>query len=177
MHVPGLGLLLIIGAALAACSDPATEEPVSPKPGLYRLTMDRTGFGPAKVPLDPNKAEEQCVAAGESDLEWIYPMIQRKFCPECSCSTEDKTRTGNAIGARAVCPHDDSGTFGALEYAYRGVVSEDRVSLEGGVKSGLATALPPDATEEQKKDAAEVAKAWDSIVMSGRIERVGDCPA
>jgi hypothetical protein len=105
-------------------------------------------------------------------------MIQRKFCPECACSTKDKTRTGNAIGADAICPHDDdSDTFGAFEYAYRGVVSEEGVTLEGKVRSGLATALPPDPTEEQKKDAARVAEMWDSMVLSGRIERVGDCPA
>jgi hypothetical protein len=175
MRMLALGLLLATAATLAACSDPASEQPVSPKPGLYRLAMDRTGFGPMKVPLGPNKAEEQCIA-GESDLEWIYPMIQHKFCPECACSTQDKTRTGNAIAARAVCPHDDTGTFGALEYAYKGIVSEEGVTLEGKVKSGLATALPPDPTEAEKKEAAEVAETWDKIVMSGRIERVGDCP-
>ena len=176
MRIVKLGLLLLTCTTLTACSDPATQEPVSLKPGLYRLTMDGTQFGPFKA-SDGKKVEEQCVA-GESDLEWIYPMIQRKFCPECACSTKDKTRTGNAIGADAICPHDDdSDTFGAFEYAYRGVVSEEGVTLEGKVRSGLATALPPDPTEEQKKDAARVAEMWDSMVLSGRIERVGDCPA
>jgi len=166
--------LLAACAALSACSDPATEQPVSVKPGLYRLTMDRTGFGPAKVPLGASKAEEQCVA-GESDLEWIYPMIQRKFCPECACSTRDKARTGNAIAARAVCPLDDDGTLGALEYVYRGVVTEDGVSVEGKIEGGFLTAVPADATEAEKKEAEDVREAWDSIVMSGRIERVGEC--
>jgi len=171
-----LGGLLIAFAALSACGDPASEEPVSVKPGLYRLTMDRSGVGPVKVPLGGAKAEEQCVA-GESDLEWIYPMIERKFCPECSCSTRDKTRTGNAIGARAVCPLDDDGTLGALEYAYQGVVSEDGVTVKGGIKGGILTAVPADGTEAEKKEMEEIRETWDSIVMSGEIERVGECPA
>ena len=177
MRILDLGFLLALGAALAACGDPATEQPVAVKPGLYRLNMERTALGPAKIAYDPRKVEEKCVA-GESDLEWIYPMIQRKFCPECTCSTKDKTRTGTAIGARAVCPHDDdTDTFGALEYAYQGVVSEEGVILEGKIKSGLATYVAPDATEAEKKEAAEVAESWEAITMSGRIERVGDCPA
>jgi hypothetical protein len=176
MRILPPALLLGLAAALSGCSDPASEAPVSPKPGLYRVTMDRTALGPAKIAYDPNKVEQACVAA-DGDLEWLYPMVQRKFCPECSCSTTDKTRTGNAIAARAVCPHDDQRMFGALEYAYNGVVTEDGVTLEGKVKSGLATFVAPDATEAEKKDAAEVAKTWESITMTGKVERVGDCPA
>ena len=176
MRVAKLGLLLILGAVLAGCSDPATEAPVSPKPGLYRLTMDRTALGPAKIAYDPNKVEEKCVA-DQNDLDWIYPMIQRKFCPECSCSTTDKTRTGNAIAARTVCPFDDSGTFGAFEYAYRGVVSDVGVSLTGNIKSGLSSYVAPDATEAEKAEAAAIAEDVESVVMTGKIERIGDCPA
>jgi hypothetical protein len=173
----GSRLLLVLCAALAACGggDPAAEQPVNVKPGLYRLSLDRPGFGPAKVGLNSKNVEEQCLA-GETDLEWIYPMVERKFCPECACSTEDKTRTGNSIGARAVCPIDDSGMFGALEYAWRGVVAEEGVTLEGKVKSGLASFVPPEASEAEKQAARAKADS-EATALSGRIERVGDCPA
>lgn len=177
MRHPGAGLLLILCAALAACGggDPAKEPPVNVKPGLYRLTMDRGGFGPVKVGYDSKNVEEQCLA-GEADLEWLYPLVERKFCPDCACSTEDKIRAGNAIAARTICPFDDKGTFGALEYAWRGAVSEQGVTLEGKVKSGLATFVAPDASEADKQAAAAKADA-EATAMSGRVERVGDCPA
>ena len=167
-------LLSAACALLAACSDPSSEEPISLQPGLYQITMDRTALGPVKVGYDPKEEVRQCVSS-EGDIEWIYPLIARKFCPDCSCTTEDKVRTGNAIGARTVCPHDDQGEFGALEYAFQGVVAPEGVTIEGKIKSGLATYVAPDATEAEKAEAAEVAKNCESITMSGKIERVGDC--
>lgn len=177
MRCLGSILLLLLSAALASCGggDPAKEPPATVKPGLYRLTLDRPGFGPAKVAYDAKNVEEQCLA-GEADLEWLYPMVERKFCPECACSTEDKTRTGNAIGARAVCPFDDSGTLGALEYAWRGAVTAEGVTLEGKVISGLASFVPPEASEAEKQAARTKADS-EATAMSGKVERVGDCPA
>ena len=79
--------------------------------------------------------------------------------------------------ARAVCPHDDGGTFRDLEYAYRGAVSEDGVTFEGNLKSGLLSYVAPDASEAEKAEAAEARENLESATLSGRIERVGDCPA
>jgi hypothetical protein len=168
--------LLCLAGTVAACSDPASEQPVNLKPGLYKVTMDTTVLGPIKVDSKFGGEEAKCVAS-DSDLEWIYPAIENKFCPECSCSTKDKARKGNVFSARAVCPHDDDGMFGDLEYSYQAVVSEDGLTLEGNVKSGLATYVAPDATDEEKADAARVAEKWESVTMAGRIERVGDCSA
>jgi hypothetical protein len=170
-----LGLLCLV-STVAACSDPASEQPVSLKPGLYQLAMETTVLGPIKASSNSSSDGKHCVA-GDGDLDWIHPMIEHKFCPECSCSTKDKTRKGNVINARAVCPHDDEGMFGNLEYAYQGVVSDEGVTFEGNVKSGLATFVTPDATEAEKADAARVAEKWKSVTLAGRIERVGDCPA
>lgn len=170
------GLLLCLAATVAACSDPASEQPVSLKPGLYKVTMDTTVLGPIKVDSKFGGEQTKCVAS-DGDLEWVYPAIEKKFCPECSCSTKDKARKGNVVSARAVCPHDDDGMFGDLEYIYQAVVSEDGLTLEGNVKSGLATYVAPDATEEEKADAARIAEKWESVTMAGRIERVGDCSA
>jgi hypothetical protein len=170
------GPSLFLAAMIGGCSDPASEQPVSLKPGLYQVTIDRTVLGPIKASSQSTGEGAKCVGSGSSDLEWIYPAIERKFCPECSCSTKDKTRTGNAISAHAVCPHDDDGTFGALEYAYQGVVSDEGVTLEGKVKSGLATYVAPDATDSEKADAARVAEKWESVTLAARIDRVGDCP-
>jgi hypothetical protein len=169
------GLSLFLAATVGGCSDPASEQPVSLKRGLYQMTIDRTVLGPIKASSQSASEGPQCVASG-GDLDWIYPLIERKFCPDCTCSTRDKTRKGNAIAARAVCPHDDDGTFGALEYAYEGVISEEGVKLEGKVKSGLATYVAPDASEAEKADAARVAEKWESVALAARIERVGDCP-
>ena len=176
MRISISGLLIALTTMVAACSDPASEQPVNLKPGLYQMTIERNVLGPIKA-KDPSASEgSQCVGSGSSDLEWIYPLIEKKFCPECSCSTKDKTRTGNVISAHAVCPHDEDGTFGALEYLYQGVVTEDGVTLDGKVKSGLATYVAPDASEAEKADAARVAKEWESVTLAGRIERVGGCP-
>ena len=169
-------VLLVLGATVGACSDPASEQPVSLKPGLYQLTIDRTVLGPIKASSQSANEGGQCVQSG-SDLEWVYPLVERKLCPECSCSTKDKARKGNLISGHALCPVDDDGTFGALEYAYQGVVSDDGVTLEGKVKFGMASYVAPDASEAEKADAARVAEKWEDVTMAGRIKRVGDCPA
>ena len=98
-----VALLVLTTSTVAACSDPASEQPVNLKPGLYKVTMDTTVLGPIKVDSKIGGAEAKCVAS-DSDLEWIYPAIENKFCPECSCSTKDKARKGNVVSARAVCP-------------------------------------------------------------------------
>jgi hypothetical protein len=156
---------------LAACdSDPAGQEPVQLKPGLYELSYTGAVHNPLEQVAPSSLSKEVCVS--ESDAATFPQSYPRKFFSTIgySCGGPLSERVGNSIAGKVVCSMTD-GVSGNLTTNFTGEVSTDsldvRAKLQMNVVSDPAGKVPDDLDTS----------VLDDLELRLALRRVGDCPA
>lgn len=156
-------VLVAVAAALSSCGgDPAAEEPVKVRPGLYEAKMS-AGFGPFSVAASEQESRS-CVT--EDETEHFPQVFTRKYLSmDGQCDGPLSERKGNLVTGKLTCPADDERT---LTINYTAKVRAESVDVD--VK-GEMTAKPSDL-EETTTFESKLSKGID---LGVKIKRVGDC--
>lgn len=161
-----------LSIALAACADPAAEQPITMAPGLYELSQPQASL--AGFTLDEKndgKPRQICLRPGDGDF--FAHRIVRESLAMKGCSDPDNKRTGNLLESTIRCPFDPEHATGEWFIRASGRIRED----------SFTTAVRFDIPAEALTDAesVEAAKMLNTYQKFGSVEvearRVGECPA
>jgi hypothetical protein len=161
--LPAAALTLAI--CLAGCKrDPATEQPVQVKPGMYEAKMT-AGFGPLSLSASEG-SRRSCVTADEAEH---FPQVftRRYLSMDGACDGPLSERTGNLVTGKMSCKADKGKS---LEMTYAAAVGEEAVdvTVEGTMQM---------SAELIEHSDSEVAKLSRAVKLGVAIKRVGDCEA
>jgi hypothetical protein len=153
---------------LGACKvqDPATQAPVTMKPGAYETSLS----GPIAGLQGPgaNPTHKICIqTASETTPKLLITdlMVLGEYC-----NMPSFTRQGNALTGKSVCPMDPSRATGTASTEFTGTVAED--AIDGTIAYKL-DAHPIDAAQD--KDLQNAALLMQSVKITFKARRLGEC--
>lgn len=171
---------ILAALALAGCSaasDPASEAPVTLKPGQYRITMSGGGMA-AMVPMGqgPGAVDDKvCISEGNDDA-MVGKLARQYLGMHEGCSLKAKERVGNSVGGKLSCPTDpERAPGGEITTDYLGLMTAESVTLEGKVKFDLPQSMTTNLPPEEQAQLKQGAEMMENISIVVKAERTGDC--
>ncbi|WP_428409670.1 DUF3617 domain-containing protein [Hyphococcus sp.] len=165
-------LLLVAAQACSETSDPASEAPVDPKPGLYEIAI--SGAGLLKN-VESNKAPKTYCLTEIQAASFPHMLAENYYKLSPLCTVQRGQREGNLIAGEISCAADPKMASGSNRFLYEGSVGEEkttvnvRMKLDAEVKPGAGGAEVSDA---QLKMAM---KAMERMRFVIDAVRTGDC--
>ncbi len=167
--------LVLAGGLLSGCgalADPAKEEPVKFRPGLYSATVQGKVAGLSASDGTATMAKT-CVKA-DDDADWVFALVRESLSGNSNCSTRNSERVGNSISASIACQLDLAVGPYQSNFVYTGVLTEDTARITGKIEMPDLTKLPG-ISEQDKKSLAMSQELMKSIDIGVEIKRDGDC--
>lgn len=169
-------LVLMALVALAGCAsprDPATEEPVDPVPGLYRITLSGAGLARFARPGPEDPKDDVCVTAFDSP-RFADRLTDNYFSIHPGCVTRRDARAGNRLGGTITCPLDPGMAAGTSTVSYEGTISTDRVEATSRMRID-ARPIPGALSPEEQRQIALGAALVERVGIQVTAVRTGDC--
>lgn len=165
---------LLLGAAQACSqtSDPASETPVEPEPGLYKITL--SGAGLLKHANNDKTPETFCLTEIQR-ASFPHLLAENYYKLHYACTNARAPRMGNAIGGEISCAADPKMASGVNRFIYDGVVSREKTSIE--VRMKMDAELNPGAGGAEVSDAQMkmAMKTMERMRFVIEATRTGDC--
>lgn len=171
MKPQNLGLLSLL--ALAACSDPVSQTPVSMKRGLYKAEVSGKLAGLVDTADMFKDGSQRSLSFCYKGLSDGYPTgpIEAVMNPENRCARPSLDRLGNQLTLKGSCPIDPDKGVGQINFTYIGSIAE--TSMEGDIDADIDMQVSNDP--EFDKYRTEIEMMTEIFKVHVKTERVGDC--
>jgi hypothetical protein len=169
LAIAPLGALIM----LAGCrGDPATETPITMKPGLYEVQTPGISLAGVGMSDSSTPGKKLCLRSGDGDF-FAHRVVREALATD-GCADPVNERAGNQLTSTIRCSIKDNEVSGDYYFRGRGRISEDAFASD--FKIDLS-----EIDHKGNKDAQQGMQMLQAMQGVGSLRisasRVGECPA
>ncbi|WDI30765.1 hypothetical protein PUV54_12460 [Hyphococcus flavus] len=161
--------------AVAACAetrDPASEAPVDPQAGQYKITL--SGKGLLKHAGGDDDPETFCLTELNRDA-FAHMLAENYYKLHPSCRVVRAPREGNAISGEIKCPVDPKMATGSNSFIYEGAVAPDSAKVEVRIKFDAKLKNGTAGEEVSNAQLKFAMKTYETMRFVIEATRMGEC--